>query len=153
MDLIGSKNAAVHCAKPFALHLTDMFLQETWQLQQINKLFSISKYKYFIWFCVKGMVALLAKITLPIKIAIVINIQWWKILKMFQTFLNNKFVTFLIRFQPIFVTTATDRQPKVVATATDHQPKVMTMATDFQPILMHYVHFAVSALNSSCSQM
>ena len=51
------------------------------------------------------------------------------------------------------VSTATDRQPKVVATATDHQPKVVTTATDFQPILMHYVHFAVSDLNSSYSQM
>ena len=108
----------------------------------------------------KGRVTLLAKITLPIKFAILINNTLMKNSKKISNFFKLQICEFLLSdFQPILVTTGTDRQPslvstatdcqaKVVAMATDHQPKVVTTATDFQPILMHYVHFVVSALNS-----
>ena len=96
----------------------------------------------------------IAKITLHIKFAILINNTSMKNFQKISNCLKLQICDFLWSdFQSIFVITATDHQPKVVATVTDHQPKVMTTATDFRPILVHYVHFAVSALNCSCSQM
>ena len=82
----------------------------------------------------KGRVALLTKITLNIKFAILINIASMKNTTNVPNFLKSQICDFLwTDFQPIFVTTGTDRQPSLVFTAKDPQPKVVATATDHQP--------------------
>ena len=74
---------------------------------------------------VKGRMALLTKITLHIKFAILINYTLIENSKNTPSFLKFKICDFLWSdFLPIFVTTGTDRQPSLVSTATDRQPKV-----------------------------